>query len=160
MSRLACGHDESALMCDEVGGVTCRLCDSLKTVNEALDLRAAELEQASELGTVAGSAAISLESGTSGTYTDDIPPVTTEWRIRQRYSDLADLAVEKNRSYGDSCLHPLRVLSDLPAEAGIRVRIDDKIGRLQNQPGAFGEDTIKDLIGYLVLLTLAEEDGA
>jgi len=37
----------------------------------------------------------------------------------------------------------------------IRVRIDDKLNRIRNQPEAFGEDVVLDLIGYLVLYRIA-----
>lgn len=40
------------------------------------------------------------------------------------------------------------------------MRIDDKLTRIRNNPEAFGEDPVLDLIGYLVLFTLAVEDEA
>jgi hypothetical protein len=38
----------------------------------------------------------------------------------------------------------------------IRVRIDDKLSRLRNQQADEDEDVIDDLIGYLVLLKVAQ----
>ncbi len=86
-------------------------------------------------------------------------PVTTIERIRAKCAEVADMLVEKNQSYGDSALHPVGIFARGSAADLIRVRIDDKLSRLRNAPDAFGEDAIKDLIGYLVLLQLANEDA-
>lgn len=90
--------------------------------------------------------------------TPSTTPSTTEARIRARCQALADLLVSKNRSYGDSALHPIGIFARGDATDLIRVRIDDKLSRIRNQPGAFGEDAVLDLLGYLVLLQLALED--
>jgi hypothetical protein len=61
---------------------------------------------------------------------------------------------EKNKAYGDSALRPIRILARSDAAEQLRVRIDDKLSRLkQGLPDQ--EDTVHDLIGYLVLLTIA-----
>ena len=72
---------------------------------------------------------------------------------------IKDTLIEKNIAYGDSALNPLRVLSKASAEEQLRVRIDDKLSRLARGSDA-GEDTIKDLIGYLVLLRIAQKRGS
>lgn len=64
---------------------------------------------------------------------------------------------EKNRAYGNSALEPLRVFSSADAVEQIRVRIDDKLSRLA-RGHAGGEDATADLMGYLVLLKVAELD--
>jgi len=87
-------------------------------------------------------------------------PVTTVDRIRAKCAIISDMLVEKNQSYGDSALHPVGIFAKGKAEELIRVRIDDKLNRLKNAPNAFGEDAVKDLIGYLILLQLAMEDAA
>lgn len=84
--------------------------------------------------------------------------MTTKERIRSRCNEIADFLAEKNASYGDSALHPIGVFAKGDAVDSLSVRIDDKLSRMRHAPGAYGEDTIKDLIGYLVLLTLAIED--
>lgn len=61
---------------------------------------------------------------------------------------------------GDPALCPLGIFSRGRASDLIRVRIDDKLTRIRNNPEAFGEDPVLDLIGYLVLFTLAVEDEA
>ena len=66
------------------------------------------------------------------------------------------LLLEKNRKYGDSALNPVRVFSKSDSMEQIRVRIDDKLSRLRNQQADEDEDVIDDLIGYLVLLKVAQ----
>lgn len=61
---------------------------------------------------------------------------------------------QKNAAYGDSALNPVRIVSKASADEQIRVRIDDKLSRLARGDAA-GEDVLKDLLGYLVLLEVA-----
>ena len=84
---------------------------------------------------------------------------TTAVRIRRKCAELAELLVEKNRAYGDSALRPVGVFARGEAEDLIRVRLDDKLGRIRNAPDAFGEDAVMDMCGYLILLLLAREDN-
>ena len=79
-------------------------------------------------------------------------------RIYARCSALAEFLVAKNESYGDSALHPVGIFAQGRASDLIRVRIDDKLSRIRNNPDAFGEDAVQDLLGYLVLFQLAMED--
>lgn len=65
------------------------------------------------------------------------------------------MLLEKNRAYGNSALDPLRVFSRASRAEQIRVRLDDKLSRLARGRAA-GEDTLLDLIGYAVLLRIAE----
>ena len=65
--------------------------------------------------------------------------------------------LEKNRKYGDSALNPCRIFSKADAVEQIKVRIDDKLKRLQNEQNDEDEDVVKDLVGYLVLLMIAKE---
>ena len=68
---------------------------------------------------------------------------------------VARMLAEKNRAYGDSALNPVRVFSRASVDEQIRVRLDDKLSRLARGSAA-DEDVIQDLLGYLVLLTIAE----
>jgi hypothetical protein len=77
-------------------------------------------------------------------------PLGTE--IMEQCLDIAELLLSKNISYGNSAIEPVRFLSKASAEEQILVRIDDKLNRLRNQQSYPGEDTITDLVGYLVLL--------
>jgi len=70
------------------------------------------------------------------------------------------MLVAKNRAYGNSALEPVRVFAQGDPEELIRVRLDDKLSRIRNNPAAFGEDPVLDLVGYLVLLLIAREDKA
>lgn len=63
---------------------------------------------------------------------------------------------EKNKAYGNSAFEPLRIFSKAEPAAGVRVRIDDKLSRIRNE--APGEDSIKDLIGYLAILHTIEDE--
>jgi hypothetical protein len=71
---------------------------------------------------------------------------------------IARMLIEKNKAYGDSALSPLRVFSRASAQEQILVRIDDKLSRL-SRGAAAGEDVVLDLIGYLVLLRIAQRES-
>jgi hypothetical protein len=68
----------------------------------------------------------------------------------------AEFLVKKNAEYGDSALNPNRIFSKADPVEQIRVRIDDKLNRLIQGRGKETEDVVCDLIGYLVLLRVAE----
>ena len=70
---------------------------------------------------------------------------------------LKELLLAKNRRYGDSALSPLRIFSKADVVEQIRVRIDDKLSRLANPQADEDEDVIQDLLGYLVLLQIAQK---
>lgn len=75
-------------------------------------------------------------------------------------SGLERLLIDKNRKYGDSALNPARIFSKANAEEQLLVRIDDKLNRIKNQQNDEDEDVVQDLIGYLILLTIARERNA
>jgi hypothetical protein len=86
------------------------------------------------------------------------PLTDTQREIRQVCDDLCELLIQKNRAYGDSALSPMRVFSRADAVEQIKVRIDDKLSRLSRgyaMPDESLDDTISDLMGYLVLLRVA-----
>jgi hypothetical protein len=83
--------------------------------------------------------------------------LTTEDRICQACDKVLKLLLAKNRAYGDSALNPIAIFSSGDASQLIRIRIDDKLSRIRNNPDAFGEDPILDLTGYLILLMAAME---
>lgn len=78
----------------------------------------------------------------------------TQERIAQVCDDIKQLLLEKNRKYGDSALNPIRIFSTADSTEQIKVRIDDKLNRLKNLQADESEDTITDLIGYLILLKI------
>lgn len=79
-------------------------------------------------------------------------------RVEDRLNGIYDMLVEKNEAYGNSALDPVRIFSSASAEEQILVRIDDKLSRLQRGSEYAGDDTISDLIGYLILLQIARDD--
>jgi len=72
-------------------------------------------------------------------------------------NEIRDMLIAKNRAYGDSAIDPVRVFSKADAVEQIYVRIDDKLSRVKRGHEYPGDDTISDLIGYLVLLLIAKE---
>jgi hypothetical protein len=78
----------------------------------------------------------------------------TQQAISSVMKELEEMLLSKNRSYGDSALDPVRVFSQSDELEAIRVRIDDKLSRVARGRNYPGEDTIDDLIGYLVLLKI------
>ena len=78
--------------------------------------------------------------------------------ITKKVKEIETLLLEKNRKYGDSALNPCRIFSKADAVEQIKVRIDDKLKRLQNEQSDEDEDVVKDLVGYLVLLMIAKDN--
>jgi hypothetical protein len=70
---------------------------------------------------------------------------------------IAQMLIEKNISYGDSALDPVRIFSKADPVEQLHVRIDDKLSRLMKGTDYPGDNDIDDLIGYLVLLKIAKE---
>lgn len=79
-------------------------------------------------------------------------------KVSKVLTDVAELLRRKNKSYGNSALEPMGVFSRAPATEQIQVRIDDKLSRIRNGLSS-DEDTVLDLIGYLVLLRIAQDGG-
>lgn len=85
--------------------------------------------------------------------------MTTQEKIKKVGQEVIDLLIEKNESYGDSALHPQNIFARGDAIENLSARIDDKLMRIKRQGfHGFGEDNIKDLIGYLILLKIAIQD--
>jgi hypothetical protein len=70
---------------------------------------------------------------------------------------IAQMLIEKNISYGDSALDPVRIFSKANPIEQLHVRIDDKLSRLMKGTDMVGDNDIDDLIGYLILLKVAME---
>lgn len=87
----------------------------------------------------------------------------TEDYIKEVARDVVLLLLEKNKNYGDTANNPLHIFSKLNAREGLCARIDDKLSRIKTlginkcSDIASSEDTIKDLIGYLILLKVQIE---
>ena len=65
------------------------------------------------------------------------------------------MLIDKNISYGDSALDPIRIFSKADPREQLHVRIDDKLNRIANAQGYPGDNDIDDMIGYLILLKIA-----
>ena len=87
--------------------------------------------------------------------------MNTQEKIRKVGQEIIDLLIEKNESYGDSALKPANIFATGNAVDNLSSRIDDKLMRIKNSKeteerfNGYGEDNIKDLIGYLILLKIA-----
>ena len=79
-------------------------------------------------------------------------------RVHKILMSIEEMLVSKNQAYGDSALNPIRVFSKASAEEQILVRIDDKLSRLARGHAA-GEDVLRDLVGYLVILLLVRSEA-
>lgn len=82
---------------------------------------------------------------------------SSQYDIIQICDDIKSMLLEKNEKYGDSALNPTRIMSKCDAVEQIKVRIDDKLSRLSQGNVDDDEDVINDLIGYLVLLKIAQQ---
>lgn len=65
--------------------------------------------------------------------------------------EIEEMLLEKNKSYGNSALEPIRIFSKATTMEQINVRIDDKLSRIAKGNNYDNEDTELDLIGYLIL---------
>ena len=82
----------------------------------------------------------------------------TQNSIEWKCNEIRDLLVSKNKAYGDSAIEPDNIFSKLDNAQAICARIDDKLSRIKNSGlNDATEDTVDDLIGYLVLLQIARE---
>lgn len=71
--------------------------------------------------------------------------------ILRKCLEIAEMLIMKNISYGNSALNPVRVFSKSDDLEQMRVRLDDKISRIQNSREFPEDNDIKDMTGYLVL---------
>jgi hypothetical protein len=82
--------------------------------------------------------------------------MNSQEKIANTCDKIKNLLLEKNKKYGNSAISPLRVFSKASPVEQILVRIDDKLSRIKTSGlSTPDEDTLQDLIGYLVLLTIA-----
>lgn len=82
--------------------------------------------------------------------------MNTEELIQKIGNEVIDLLIEKNRAYGDSATNPCNIFSKGNAVESLCARLDDKLMRVKNKGiNDETEDTVKDIIGYLILLKVA-----
>tara|TARA_R110002050_G_scaffold182172_1_gene315616 strand:+ start:41 stop:370 length:330 start_codon:yes stop_codon:yes gene_type:complete len=76
----------------------------------------------------------------------------TEDLIKEVGREIIMLLIEKNKAYGDTASKPPKIFSKLSPKEGILARIDDKLSRIKTVGlNDKTEDTMLDLIGYLIL---------
>lgn len=75
--------------------------------------------------------------------------------IREECKKLEDLLIYKNTRYGNSAIRPKRIFSKASPSEAIKVRIDDKLSRIEKTGiTSSDEDTVGDMSGYLILLKI------
>lgn len=80
----------------------------------------------------------------------------TQNEIADECGKLCSFLIGKNRKYGDSALNPVHIFSKEPAHMQLRQQIDHKLARIQRGDASTeDEDTLLDLMGYLVLYRIA-----
>ena len=77
--------------------------------------------------------------------------MTIPEHIEIECENIKQMLLQKNKAYGNSFVDPVRIFSKSTPEEGLLIRIDDKLSRIARGDDA-GEDTILDLVGYLILL--------
>ena len=98
------------------------------------------------------------------------PPAVVQQREASLFElvalDVGRMVAEKNKAYGDSVgsageafrlLYPDGVRPDQLDDALMLVRVWDKMSRIANKKGAFGESPWRDIMGY-ALLSLEREE--
>lgn len=83
-----------------------------------------------------------------------VQEVDFDKHLRLELDYIYEMLVVKNKSYGNSALDPIRIFSKAAAKEQLLVRIDDKLSRLKRGNEYADEDTVLDLIGYLLLLRI------
>tara|TARA_R110000824_G_scaffold388201_2_gene583689 strand:- start:11313 stop:11678 length:366 start_codon:yes stop_codon:yes gene_type:complete len=79
-----------------------------------------------------------------------------ELKLREITREITELLISKNKAYGNTALNPTNVFSKLNATEAICARLDDKLARIKNKGiNDETEDTVDDLIGYLLLLKMS-----
>lgn len=82
-----------------------------------------------------------------------------EAHIKKVCNDMAEFLIGKNRAYGNSAASPIGIFARrFDPLAQIDVRIDDKLNRLAKGSEYPGDDTVKDLAGYLLLRMAVQLD--
>lgn len=87
------------------------------------------------------------------------PGTEFRYKVASVLQEIQDLLVVKNEAYGNAALDPVNIFSKSTAVEQIKIRIDDKLSRLYHGKEYGDEDTITDLLGYIVLLKIAEREA-
>jgi|TARA_X000001382_G_scaffold124676_1_gene109434 non-homologous end joining protein Ku len=81
-----------------------------------------------------------------------------DWHLDKVSEKIVKLLKEKNSAYGNTALNPPNIFSKLDSTEAICARLDDKLSRIKNRGiNDKTEDTVDDIIGYLLLLKMSME---
>ena len=81
-------------------------------------------------------------------------------KISEKCDEIKELLIQKNKAYGNAALEPINIFYNGDSESSVKVRIDDKLKRIQNVGiNDQTEDSVKDLIGYLILLMISRDES-
>ena len=75
-------------------------------------------------------------------------------KITEVCDSMKDLLLYKNQKYGDSALNPNNIFYKGDATNSIKIRLDDKVGRIKNSEETRIND-VADIIGYCTLLLVS-----
>ena len=79
--------------------------------------------------------------------------MSSKEKIIEITDSMKDLLLYKNEKYGDSALSPNNIFYKGDSTNSILIRLDDKIGRVKNNPDSTPRvNDICDIIGYCILL--------
>jgi hypothetical protein len=81
-----------------------------------------------------------------------------EDKVELVLTKIKSLLLSKNEKYGNSALDPVMIFSKENQTDQLLSRIDDKLSRIKNMGSdtQIDEDTVNDLIGYLILLKISK----
>lgn len=83
-----------------------------------------------------------------------------EYQIKKYTNKVQEMLISKNKAYGSSALEPLNIFSKGRPSDSLCARIDDKLARIKNVGiSDKTEDTIFDLVGYLILLMISIDEN-
>ncbi len=89
---------------------------------------------------------------------EESPKFNFDWHLDKVSKQITDLLKSKNKAYGNTALNPSNVFSKLDSTEAICARLDDKLARIKNKGiNDKTEDTVDDIIGYLLLLKMSME---
>jgi|TARA_R110001592_G_scaffold216864_3_gene470517 hypothetical protein len=83
-----------------------------------------------------------------------------EYQIKKYTNKVQEMLISKNKAYGSSALEPLNIFSKGRPSDSLCARIDDKLARIKNVGiSDKTEDTVFDLVGYLILLMISIDEN-
>ena len=93
-----------------------------------------------------------IEFETSPLFSETLTESQT--KIVEICDSMKDLLLYKNQKYGDSALNPNNIFYKGDSTNSIKIRLDDKIGRIKNCEETRIND-VADVIGYCTLLLVS-----